>query len=194
MDTAETWIEKLAAVTGWETTRTRTIDWPSVESRLGTPLPTDYELLAERFGSGEFTEYLWFSTPDSPSPHHDLIEDAKRLGGQALVDPGISELYRPYLVFPAAGGLLKWGDSVQADQFYWLTESADPDEWPILARAHEDVDEWERFDGSTSEFIYRILTDPQQPFSIAMFFEAHAFESFEQIGEPDSEWDADPYR
>lgn len=187
------WSEKLAAITGWESTTTRTIDWPSVESRLGTALPTDYKELAERFGSGEFDGYLWLSTPDSPSPHHDLIKEAKRLGEQASADPWIGDLYRPHPVFPAASGLLRWADSVQADQFVWLTESANPDEWPILAQAHEDVGEWARFDGSTSEFIYRLLTDPQQPFSVAEFSEAHTFQSYEQVSEPFDGWDADPH-
>ncbi|WBP91414.1 hypothetical protein [Kitasatospora cathayae] len=97
-------------------------------------------------------------------------------------------------MFPAAGGLLRWADSEQADQFFWLTDSADPDRWPIFAQPHDDVAAgWERFDGSTSEFIHRVLTDPQQPFSIACFFDTHTFESYEQIREPDREWDPDPH-
>ncbi|MFJ8475968.1 SMI1/KNR4 family protein [Kitasatospora sp. NPDC094011] len=194
MDTAATWSEKLATITGWEAATKRVIDWPSVEARLGIALPTDYKQLAEWFGSGEFNGFLQLETPDTPGPHHDLIKNAQRLGEQAAADPWIGDLFRPHAVFPAAGGLLRWADSVQADQFFWLTDSADPDRWPILAQAHDDVAAgWERFDGSTSEFIYRVLTDHRQPFSIACYFDTHTFESYEQNREPDPEWDADPH-
>ena len=193
MDTSATWSEKLAAITGWDSTRTRTIDWPSVESRLGTALPTDYKETAERFGSGEFDGYLGLSTPDAPGTHHDLVKEAERLGAQTSADPRINDLYRPYPVFPAAGGLLRWADSVQADQFFWLTEAANPDEWPILAQAHEDAGEWERFDGSASEFIHRILTDPQQLFSVAEFFDVHTFRAYEQADGSFDQWGPDPH-
>ncbi|WP_156178913.1 hypothetical protein [Saccharothrix sp. ST-888] len=183
------WAERLAAVTGWEVARTRSIDWPSVEERLGLTLPTDYKDLAERFGSGEFDGFLWLSTPDTPSTHHDLIAEAHSLGvfASAVADAG--NLYNPYAIFPAPGGLLRWADSVQADQFYWLTDSADPDRWPIIA-CNEDGDQWERFDGSTAEFIHRVLTDTRHPFSVAQFFDTHTFESFERTPGPSADGDA----
>ncbi|MFJ8471158.1 SMI1/KNR4 family protein [Kitasatospora sp. NPDC094011] len=193
MDTAAPWIEKLVAVTGWETTRKRVIDWTSVEDRLGVALPTDYKDLAERFGSGAFDGYLQLFTPDTPSGHYDLVKSAAWLGEQAAADEWINALYRPHPVFPAVGGLLQWADSVQADGFYWLTDSAEPDAWPILCQADGESGVWERFDGSTSEFIHRVLTDHRQPFSVAWAFDNHSFESYERIGEPDPGWDADPH-
>ena len=173
-----TWLERLAKVTGWDVPVVRSIDWPSVEAKLGTALPTDYRHLAERFGSGEFDEFLWLSTPDSSATHHDLVEEATSLGELAAADADIRGLYHPYQVFPAPGGLLRWADSVQADQFFWLTDGTDPNHWPIIA-CSEDYDRWERFDGSTTEFIYRVLKDPGHPFSVARYFDSHVFAPFE---------------
>ncbi|MER5636184.1 hypothetical protein ABT095_04435 [Kitasatospora sp. NPDC002227] len=171
-----TWLERLAAVTGWETPQARSIDWPSVEARLGSPLPTDYQRLAERFGSGEFDGFLGLCTPDSPAGRHDLVTRALKAGELASADPGSRDLHSPYRLFPAPGGLLQWADSVQGDQFFWLTGNADPDRWPVVA-CNDDGDIWAWFEGSTTEFVHRVLTDDRHPFSVARHFERHSFSS-----------------
>ena len=121
------------------------------------------------------------------TPTIDLIAEAHSLGAftSANADAGND----PHAIFPAPGGLLRWADSVQANQFYWLTVSADPDRWPIIAR-NVDGDQWERFDGSTTEFIHRVLTDTRHPFSVAQFVDTHTFESFERMPGPNTEGDA----
>ncbi|MFI6726874.1 hypothetical protein NRF20_04735 [Streptomyces sp. R-74717] len=37
--------------------------------------------------------------------------------------------------------------------------------------------EWSRFDGSTTEYVYRLLTDPTVPHSAARYFDTHWFQS-----------------
>jgi hypothetical protein len=81
-------------------------------------------------------------------------------------------------VYPASGGLLQWGRSEQADEFYWLTGDPDPDRWPVLVK-EEIPDSWERFDGTMAEFIHRMLTEPEHPFSTARYFDTHWFQSYE---------------
>ncbi|GAA3014583.1 SMI1/KNR4 family protein [Streptomyces lactacystinicus] len=72
----------------------------------------------------------------------------------------------------------QWPDSVRADQFYWLTEGADPNRWPVVAR-NEDGDSCARFDGSTAEFVHRLLTDHRHPFSVAELIDRPDFEPYE---------------
>ncbi|MGC9535429.1 hypothetical protein [Streptomyces sp. UG1] len=43
--------------------------------------------------------------------------------------------------------------------------------------SEEFPDSWQRFDGSTAEFIHRMLTDPHHPFSTARYFDVHWFQS-----------------
>jgi hypothetical protein len=73
------------------------------------------------------------------------------------------EICKPYTVYPASGGLLQWAGTEQGHAAFWLTEGRDPNRWPILTTddAH---DEWQRFDGTTGEFVFRMLTDPLLPF------------------------------
>ncbi|WP_345675257.1 hypothetical protein [Yinghuangia aomiensis] len=170
------WVERVAAVTGWEPgRRPQTVDWAAVERRLGTALPGDYKHLAEIFGHGAFDGYLELSVPDAPFAHADLVRQSESLASFARTHG--NGQWEPHSLFPAPGGLLQWAASEQADRFYWLTDGPDPDKWPIVMS--EDIpDSWEQYDGSTAEFVYRMLTDRQHPFSIARHFDIHWFQSY----------------
>ncbi|GAA4832784.1 SMI1/KNR4 family protein [Kitasatospora terrestris] len=172
------WAEKLISVAGRGETR-RTVDWESVEKRLGLPLPADYKLLVEHFGAGAFDGSVVLRAPDSPTGHLDLISEAVKLA--ALLDslPECREVYHPFPVHPAPKGLLQWGATSAEHEFHWLTESPDPDGWPILARM-DSADSWKRFDCSVSEFVCRTLTDSGHRYSIADRFETHWFDSCER--------------
>ena len=165
------WVDRVVAVTGWDTDLTHPVEWATVENRLGTALPSDYKRLAELFGSGAFDAFLQFYVPNAVDPSFDIVPHTERSAQWAKEHPN---LWKPYELFPAPGGLLEWAGSEQADNFYWLTEGTDPDKWPILATA-DDYRVWERFEGSTAEFIYRMITDPQHPFSTARYFDIHWF-------------------
>lgn len=169
------WLDGVVAVTGWDTTRARTVDWAAVEARMGTALPSDYKRLAEMFGHGAFDGFLQLHVPGACFESDDLVLHTEWLGEWAGTRR--TGLWEPYEVYPAPGGLVEWAGSEQADQFYWLTEDPDPDGWPVLAC--EDIpDSWRRFDGTTTEFVYRMLTDRQHPFSTARHFDTHWFESY----------------
>ncbi|MEV4332821.1 hypothetical protein AB0K02_20145 [Streptomyces sp. NPDC049597] len=169
------WVEGVVAVTGWDTSRVRTVDWAGVEARLGTALPGDYKRLVEIFGAGAFDGFLQLQIPDASSESGDIVRHTEWLGEWARTHGG--RLWEPYEVYPAPGGLLRWGTSEQA-QFYWLTEGPDPDTWPVLVT--EDIpDSWVRFDGTTAEFVRRMLTEREHPFSTARYFDIHWFESHE---------------
>ncbi|MEU2507556.1 hypothetical protein ABZ621_22995 [Streptomyces sp. NPDC007863] len=189
-----TWLGGVLAATGRSLGGPRhAVDWAAVEDRLGTALPVDYKQLAEVFGEGAFDGYLRLYVPgsDGSGPGgrgsggsgSDLAGNAFRLADHARVHGGT--LWEPYEVYPAPGGLLPWGDTEQADTFYWLTEGRDPDRWPIVA-VEDDYDSWVRFDGTITEFLYRLLTDRHHPFSTARYFDRHWFESYgEEDVEPD---------
>ncbi|MFE3905676.1 SMI1/KNR4 family protein [Streptomyces sp. NPDC059153] len=176
------WVDQVVAVTGW--TRERggaAVDWARVESRLGTVLPGDYKELIERFGYGDFDDYLGLLVPDGPPGSLDLVEFNEFWARAAAEDGGGP--WEPYRLYPAPGGLLQWASTEQRTSFYWLTEGADPDRWPILVTG-DDYTEWDRFDSSTGEFIHCLLTDPQHPYSTACYFDRHWFTSYEN---PDGE-------
>lgn len=63
--------------------------------------------------------------------------------------------------------------------YCWLADTSKrPEEWPIVART-DPLEEWHQFDMTTSEFIYRVLTDRDfRPFSIARKVERPFFETY----------------
>jgi hypothetical protein len=157
------WVERVVTIAGWEGRHRpppHAVDWTTVEERLGTALPQDYKQIAEIFGSGAFDGYLRLYVPDALPLSFDLVRSAERLA-EFAVDH--STFWEPYSIYPAPGGLLEWAGTEQEHQVYWLTEGPDPNRWPILT-TDEVRDKWERFDGSTAEFVFRMLTDPLMPF------------------------------
>ncbi|WP_141747662.1 hypothetical protein [Streptomyces nanshensis] len=52
----------------------------------------------------------------------------------------------PYPLFPAPGGLLAWGGNFNSDHFFWLTNSVDPDDWPVVWFQNSSR-RWHRYSG-----------------------------------------------
>ncbi|WP_189945483.1 hypothetical protein [Streptomyces roseolus] len=180
-----TWLGGVLATTGRDLAAPRhAVDWAAEEARLGTALPVDYKQLAEAFGEGAFDGWLRLYVPGSGGHGSDLVGNAFGLAEHVRAHGGAP--WEPYAVYPAPGGLLQWGDTEQADTFYWLTEGRDPDRWPIVA-VEDDFDSWVRFDGTITEFLYRLLTDRHHPFSTARYFDRHWFEPYGEEDGPDEE-------
>src|SRR4051794_13877109 len=152
------WAEKLRVLTGWEPVPKPAVDWPAVETDLGTSLPGDYKEIVDLFGPGGFDEYVDLLVPGAL--------------GMDLVDWAKSEGY------PDPEGFLRWGSSEQELDFVWQTGTADPDEWSVLVGQ---FGEWERFDCGLGEFLVRMLTDRTYGFPTSRlhvhFFQSHDLRS-----------------
>lgn len=90
-------------------------------------LPDDYKWLVEKYGWGEFCDYLYLRTPFGTSPHNGVDWQSGRASGSAERD---GERY-PYPLHPAPGGLLIWGTTMDADRLCWIT-AGDPQDWPVV--------------------------------------------------------------
>lgn len=158
-------VDRLQGLTGWQGS-TWECDWNSVESQLGVALPDDYKELCDRFGPGIFSEYLWVA----PGEGGDSVLDWRRAhlsmfeGNPAGEDITFGS-YRP-CGLEGPNGLLTWGTSETGGFFFWLVDVAvNPDEWPIVARYDMSLDqEWDRYEMSVSEFVYRVIADPEFKF------------------------------
>ncbi|MFI9329368.1 hypothetical protein ACIGZJ_17710 [Kitasatospora sp. NPDC052868] len=162
----QSWTEHLAAETGW-TGRRGPIDWPAVESLLGSPLPATYKSHAETFGWGEFNNgsfEVFAATPDlAPGG---LAGEARRLAELVEMDGEFEELYAPHGLFPREGGLLIWGVTGRGDSLFWETAGADPGEWPIVAITEDDRAFSYRME--VSEFLFKCIASGETgSFSIA---------------------------
>ncbi|MFB7221378.1 hypothetical protein [Streptomyces sp. NPDC056227] len=174
------WVDAVIAVTGWSRERGDVVDWTTAETRLGTALPGDYKRLVELFGYGAFDDYLSLLLAGGPPGSLDIVKFNEFWARCAATDG--DGRWEPYRLYPAPGGLLQWASTEQKASFYWLTEGADPDRWPILV-TDDAYTYWDRFDGSTAEFIYRLLTDPLHPHSTARYFDSHWFMAYESLNQ-----------
>ncbi|MEV0363093.1 SMI1/KNR4 family protein [Nocardia fusca] len=154
LSTEMSWVQRLVAITGGPSSLVPTPDWAAVESRLGTPLPSDYKRLVEAFGcDGMFNGFFDVFHPGELLWHTEYHADN---------DMAFGDEHPP---FPAPGGLIPWSNNEHEQTYFWITEGPDPDRWPVYAV--NSLDEGARFDCTATEFLFRQMTDHQHPFHIA---------------------------
>jgi len=131
------------------------LDWETVERELGIRLPADYKELLTRLPSGAFRGCV---EVENPAQSADELANAKRHNDELLkifADPDTGYLTgTSYVLFPEPGGLYPWGSNDAGGTFWWITDSADPDEWRI---AYNDRDDWHEHPGPLSKVIHEIL-------------------------------------
>ncbi|OMI39258.1 hypothetical protein [Streptomyces sparsogenes] len=178
------WLDRLVAVTGWDAEqvradpirlermhsgRIRPVDCAAAEARLGTALPGDYKRLVDTFGHGAFDGFLAIRLPA------DIVKSAEFAAGWAKTH-GLRS-WEPRPPFPEPGGLLTWAGTEHETGFHWITEGPDPDAWPVYV-TEVGPEAGDRFDMTATEFVFRMLTDPDHPYSIPADFAAHWFMNY----------------
>ncbi|MFF4353113.1 SMI1/KNR4 family protein [Streptomyces sp. NPDC001530] len=158
------WVDSLLRVTGWDA-RDAAQPWAEIEAALGTELPSDYKQLCQAFGVGEFSQVVSVLCSDETR-----VADLLRMWRVLLEGDDPSD--GPFAPYPihvpgTTGGLIPWGTSRAADMFFWQVTDGAVDAWPVLAKM-EDAEDWDRYEMTATEFLYRILTDPRfWPYSVA---------------------------
>ncbi|MEU0116678.1 hypothetical protein ABZ137_24010 [Streptomyces bobili] len=77
------------------------------------------------------------------------------------------------------GGLLIWAGTEPENLYCWRVEGDDPDRWPVVIRSFDGEDI--PFDCQAAEFVWRVLTEPDHPFTMAHYFDTHWFMSYAEI-------------
>lgn len=170
------WVRRVIELTGWQPLGL-SVDWAAIEGELGVPLPADYKELYEVFGGGVFGDSLYFLGRDE-SPAFDFLTQWRlSLAVDRDGKYGDVSAVEPHTVYaPGGKGLVEWGSTEWADEYFWLIDAERPGEYPVLARSH-DVGGWQRYDMSTSEFLYRVLADADfEPFGMARYDLGTTFE------------------
>lgn len=148
------WVMRIAEAVGWHPLELD-VSWSELEERLGSPLPADFKQFCEAFGRGGFCDELFVHSTDGGASLEVLDELAQL---RHLVESVPFVNFDPYELYGAReSGVIPWGRVTAGHSFYWLAGPGDPDEWPIMLNA--ETGEWERFDLSMSEFVFRMLTE-----------------------------------
>lgn len=170
------WVQRVIELTGWEPLEI-SVDWAAIERELGVPLPADYKALYEAFGGGVFSDSVYFLGRDEGVSFDFMAQWRASLSVDQDNKLGNVSAVEPYAIYaPGGKGLVKWGSTEWADEYFWLIDAERPGEYPILARSN-DIGAWLRYDVSSSEFLYRVLADAEfQPFGIAQYNLGTTFE------------------
>ncbi|MFF1343716.1 SMI1/KNR4 family protein [Streptomyces sp. NPDC058290] len=146
------------------------VDWAAIEGELGVPLPADYKELYEAFGGGVFSDSVYFLGRDEGVSFDFLTQWRVSLSVDQDSKLGSVSAAGPYAIYaPGGKGLVEWGSTEWADEYFWLIDAEQPGDYPVLARSN-DGGPWHRYDMSTSEFLYRVLVDVDfQPFGISQY-------------------------
>ncbi len=124
------------------------LDWAAVEADLGCPLPPDYKLLHEAFGTRLAFNGIVLSSPASLRDDHELHARYGSFGRDGLYDGR-------YASYPAPGGLLLCATTEGRDVLAWDTRAPDPARWPVVNCAFSGA---EVFQGTLTELLVADLT------------------------------------
>lgn len=145
--------------------------WGEAPDKAGFEFPADFREFVDAYGGGSFgrPEYVGL---DVRAPHANALGPGGRPGFEGFVTDHLDQV-RPLFTYPGAeeemwngeplplypdpGGLLSWGSSQQSDQFFWLTQDADPDRWPMIGWLRHDASTF-AFDGGMVEFLLALFT------------------------------------
>ena len=118
------------------------IDWDAAEQSLGDGFrfPEDYRALAERYGPGIFGGAIKLYIPNAPVAHFDVRAESvlqAEINRERLAAPHVGPPWR-YPLYPEPGGLVTWGEGIDANPLYWAPRGA-PEAWPTVIEDYEDL-------------------------------------------------------
>ena len=99
--------------------------WDEVETRLGVPLPGDYKVYIDCYGTGGYNDFLFPYSPFTSNEylnlfyaietHHQAIRETLRRTPDRPWSP-----VDPFQLYPAEEGLLPWGTTINFGEiFFW---------------------------------------------------------------------------
>ncbi|MEU9075617.1 hypothetical protein [Kitasatospora sp. NPDC048538] len=152
-------LQQLTRLLGDPASRPAATPWHRSVAEVGFAFPSDYREFVDRYGSVRINGELSVWVPTCTS--YDGGPVVGFPGFVCLTTEGIAaELGAdgdcPYPIHPESGGLLSWGSNPNADQFFWLAESEEPDTWPVVA-FYRSLEEWDRFDGGFAAFLLGVV-------------------------------------
>lgn len=163
-------LERLGAVIGPPPAgKVVPVPWELAPGAVGFQLPADFRAFVDRYGMVSISDELHVHAPSTaPTPKRGkplgfegfLYYTTEPYGYTAM----LAQAYEngdheecPYPLFPAEGGLLKWGNNYNSDHFFWLMRGPDPDRWPVAAK-FDSMLEWDLFEGGFLEFLLAAVT------------------------------------
>ncbi|MFJ8660789.1 hypothetical protein [Streptomyces sp. NPDC093795] len=115
--------------------------------------------LAEAYPAFSLSDFLSVHLPD-PGREAEFA-DGVRESLRALASLSDDDMTEGYVPYPAAGGLIPWGDSAEGDTFYWHTVAEDPDAWTVVVETTNGY--WATYDGTLTDYLTGLAAGAVEP-------------------------------
>jgi len=132
------------------------MNWSDVERAVGVRYPAEFRAFAEALPPGSFQTFLSVLHPGAQGPE-EYVNEVR--GYADLLRSEAEDQEFPYPVYPEPAGVLPWAVVGFDYIICWLTESDDPDDWPVVV-CDSHLSEWEVHRLSTAEFLHAVLSVP----------------------------------
>ncbi len=130
------------------------VDWSAWRDELGFDFPSDYRRFMEVYGGGGIDQYLGImSLSGDGKDWRDEYGNVSAMFGERASGASVP---CPYPAYSGLGGLVSWGVSAGPEFFYWLADSRNPDDWPVVIWSRSEF-EWYRHDDGFSSFLLSAL-------------------------------------
>jgi hypothetical protein len=139
------------------------VDWPRLETLLGTALPADYKLLCELYPAFELSDFMSVGGP-APGAEASWVQDTHNeleIVAERCEDADLAVPMHPY---PAPGGLLPWATSNQGDYFLWTTGPNGPQTWTVTVASRNGV--WWHYGGGAVQFVADLVSGVLEPWAL----------------------------
>ena len=119
--------------------------------------PIDYQHYLSHFGTGWLGDFFLIWNPFSTADGKNWLQE-KEIALKAFkgIQNEFLDFFSQWVFYPAPGGLLPCGTTVNGDTLFWVT-TGQPDQWTISAGRDEPLD---FYNGGLCEFLYHKLHDP----------------------------------
>lgn len=152
----------ISEMLGLPDVRPKHLAWGRVERELGTALPEDYKRLVEKYPELVVGGFIRILQPNGRRPSMDIVQGVENT--QAWLEHLAEEAELegdsfPYVAYPEAGGLLRWGVTINGDYCFWRAESKVPDDWECVI-SEDKGDKFTSFPGGVEEFLCAFMARP----------------------------------
>lgn len=145
--------DKLNAIIGEALADVSSVEWESIEARLGFDLPSDYKAFVDTYGPGQLGDI----TIAGPVGDSSLGNLADRIHAEAVANPRRRpERHAP--IHPEPNGMIPWGVTPDGWSCCWAPTTSNPDNWGTVLLSPLRINFRYSPDESFSSFLVRYAT------------------------------------
>lgn len=129
-------------------------EWAQILESHRIDIPLDFREIVDRYGEGEFGNFLWLLLPGSRRPHMNMQRAIDDISSGLRMFRDMGDCNQP--IFPEEGGLIPWGMTLNGDALLWRT-LRQSGRWSVVVNPGRSLLFYD-YPMRTSEFLYNLFS------------------------------------